>query len=108
MASAQEVQDEVNGVASDDHHASLLHEGGPKSLQHVARSLQDKVSHAAREVTLWLPRRSLAALRKKRGDNDTTLGHAIDGASASLLALEVALRVAKKVDADLTGIDGLE
>lgn len=108
MATAQDVQNEVNGVADDDHHAALMHEGGPKELQHVARSVQDKLTHAAREVTLWLPRRGLKTLRGKAKANDTTLGHAIDAASASLIALEVSLRVAKKVGADLSGIEGLD
>lgn len=104
MASAQEVSDELNGVG--DHHAAKVHENGP--LQRTARTVQDKVTTAVKEITLWLPRRTLRELRAKKGKVDTNLGHSIDAASASLLALEVALRVAEQVGADLDGIDGLD
>lgn len=104
MATAQDVQNEVNGIADDDHHAALMHAGGPADMQHVARSVQDKLTHAAREITLWLPRRSLTALRAKRGSPDTTLGHAIDAASYGDVIDRKLDRIAAKLGVDLSDI----
>lgn len=107
MASAQEVTDELLGTnAPQGHHDTVVHRNGP--IQRVARTVQDKVTTAVAEITLWLPRRTLRDLRAKAGKVDTNLGHSIDAASASLLALEVALRIAENLDIDLDGIDGLE
>lgn len=107
MATAADVTAEIMGTnAPANHHDVVVHRNGPG--QRVARTVQDKITTAVAEITLWLPRRALSELRAKRGKVDTNLGHSIDAASASLLALEVALRVAKKVGADVSDIDGLD
>ena len=108
MASALEVQEELMGTNTPaNHHDTVMHENGPAHLRHVARTMQDKLSHAAHEVTLWLPRRTL-------GDDDlqvdnphknaTTLGHAVDGASFARLAYLIAVRIANKLDVDIRDI----
>lgn len=100
MASAQEVQDEINGVAN--HHEVVMGEGGPSPRK--ARTLQDKATTAAREVTLWLPRRALAALREKAGKTDTTLGHAIDAASYGDINYRILAKIAKELNVDISDI----
>jgi hypothetical protein len=108
MASAQEVQDELLGANPPaGHHDTVMHENGPSFLRHVAKTVQDKLSHAAHEVTLWLPRRTI-------GDNDlgidkpnkvdTTLGHAIDAASFGRLNYLILKRLADKLDVDISDI----
>ena len=109
MATAQEVSDEVNGVAADDHHAALMHAGGPAALQHIARSVQDKLTHAAKEVTLWLVGRTLDSDEiKKLLDNptrkDTTLGHAINAAAFGRVNYLILQRIAEHLDVDISDI----
>ncbi|QRZ05876.1 hypothetical protein [Mycolicibacterium austroafricanum] len=101
MANAQEVQDEINGVAN--HHVAVMGEGGPNPRK--ARTLQDKATTAAREVTLWLPRRALDVLRNKPHKGaDTTLGHAIDAASYGDINYRILERIAKLLDVDISDI----
>ncbi|MCG7595939.1 hypothetical protein [Mycobacterium sp. PSTR-4-N] len=107
MATAQEVADEFNGVAPDDHHAAVMGAGGP--APYVARSVQDKVTHAAKEVTLWLPGRTLDSdeLKKLAADaqrKDTTLGHAINAASLARVNHEILKRIAAKTGVDISDI----
>lgn len=100
MASAQEVSDEINGVAN--HHVAVMGEGGPSPRK--ARTMQDKITTAAREVTLWLPRRTLKVLRDKAGKTDTTLGHAIDAASYGDVNYQILARIAEHLDIDISDI----
>lgn len=112
---AAEVQAEVDGNdvrtgKPAEWHKALMHAGGPASLQHNAYSMQDKLTHAAKEVTLWLPGRTLSSdeLKKLASDPrraDTTLGHAINAASLSRVGVEILKRIAKKLDVDISDID---
>jgi len=77
MANAQEVWDEIEGKAN--HHEAVMGENGPNPR--IAKTLQDKATTAAHEVTLWLPGRDVETLLAQEDDNDTTLGHAIRAAS---------------------------
>lgn len=105
MASAQEVSDELNGAAN--HHVATMGEGGPSPRK--ARTLQDKATTAAREVTLWLPGRTLDSpeLVKLAGDpkrKDTTLGHAINAASLARVNHEILTRIADNLGIDIADI----
>lgn len=105
MASAQEVADEINGTAN--HHVAIMGEGGPNPRK--ARTLQDKATTAAREVTLWLPGRTLSSpeLAKLAADptrKDTTLGHAINAASLARVNHEILVRIAAKLDVNIADI----
>ena len=105
MASAQEVQDEINGVAN--HHVAVMGENGPSPRK--ARTVQDKVTTAAREVTLWLPGRTLDSdeLKKLAGDakrKDTTLGHAINAASLARVNYAILQRLADNLGVDISDI----
>lgn len=111
---AAEVQAEVDGkdVKTGQNapwHAAVMHAGGPADLVHTAYSLQDKVSHAAKEVTLWLPGRTLDSdeLKKLAQDatrKDTTLGHAINAASLARVNNLILQKIAAKVGADISGV----
>ena len=92
-----------------NHHAALMHAGGPQSLQHTAYTLQDKVSHAAREVTLWLPGRSLDSPEVKAAlqnweRKDTNLGHSINAEAFARAAYQVAARIAASLNVDIRDI----
>lgn len=103
MASAQEVQDEIMGAnPPTNHHDVVVHRNGP--IQRVARTLQDKVTTAVAEITLWLPRRSLSDLRAKAGKVDTNLGHSIDAASYGDINYRVLKAIADKLDVDISDI----
>jgi len=89
-------------------HKARMHLNGPPHLQHDAYTLQDKVTHAAKEVTLWLPRRSLEELRRENKHNngfDTTLGHSIDAASYAEYIWRAIERIAEKLGVDLSDLE---
>lgn len=103
MATADDVTNELMGTNPPaGHHATVVGEGGP--APYTAYSLQDKVSHAVREVTLWLPRRALSVLTGKRGGVDTTLGHAIDAASYGDINYRVLAKIAASLKVDISDI----
>jgi hypothetical protein len=114
MATADDVNAELLGTNDPPgHHACVMFENGPAGLGgYVAFTLQDKVSHAAHEVTLWLPRRALKdqdLAPSNPRKMDTTLGHAIDAASfgrinAIILTRVVAALKAKGFDIDISDL----
>lgn len=114
MVTASDVESELMGTnPPPGHHDLVVHKGGPKDLQKVVRTVQAKVTYCADEITRWLPFRALSDLRKRRrgevnNGHDTTLGHAVNAASASLMALEIALRIAKRLDIDVSDVEGLD
>lgn len=103
MASADEVAAELLGTNPPaNHHDVVVGRGGPSP--YTVRTVQSKVTETLKEVTLWLPRRTLAALVAKRGKTDTTLGHAIDAASYGDINYRILAKIAEKVGADISGI----
>ncbi len=105
MATAQDVANELNGVGN--HHAAVMGQNGP--APHTAYTLQDKTTHAAREVTLWLQGRSLdhEAIQKFLDDpdrKDTTLGHAINAASLARVNHLILVKLAESLDVDISDI----
>lgn len=109
MATAEDVQAEIMGTnPPPGHHATVMFENGPPGLGgYVAYTMQDKLSHASHEVTLWLPRRALndhdlqpAAPQKL----DTTLGHAIDAASFGRINYLILQRIAATLKVDISDI----
>lgn len=108
MATADDVASELLGTnPPTGHHKTVIHENGPAGLSHNAYTVQDKVSQAAHEVTLWLPRRTLGdkdLAPDNSHKNDTALGHAIDAASFSRLAYLISVRIAEHLDVDISDI----
>lgn len=106
MATANEVQDELLGVnAPPNHHDVWIGAGGPSPR--VARTLQDKATTAAKEATLYLPRRTPRDpfLRPdEEQKKDTTLGHAIDAASFGRINFLILKRIAAKLDIDISDL----
>jgi hypothetical protein len=71
--------------------------------------MQDKLSHASREVTLWLPGRTLdhEALKGFIADptrKDTTLGHAINAASLARINYLILQRIAAQLQIPISDI----
>lgn len=103
MATADDVTAEVMGTnAPAGHHNTVMGEGGP--APYVGKTMQDKLSHIAHEVLFFLPARTLADLKSRRGKNDTTLGHSINAASYGDKIWQALEIIAAKVDADISGI----
>lgn len=101
MATADDVASELMGTnPPPDHHATTMFENGPNP--YVAHSMQDKLSHASHEVTLYLPARALAELKQRRGVVDTTLGHAINAASYGDKVWQALEIIAAHVGADIS------
>jgi hypothetical protein len=84
----------------------IIGRNGPKP--YTAYSIDDKVSHTAHEVTMWLPARGLKdGLADVIGDPhrlDTTLGHAINSASLGRVNYEILVRLAAKLGVDLSDL----
>lgn len=105
MATADDVESEIMGTnPPPGHHATTMFENGPTGAPYVAYTVQDKLSHASHEVTLFLPARALADLVSRRGKNDTTLGHAINAASYGDKIWQALELLAAKAGVDLSGI----
>ncbi|MCC9182554.1 peptidoglycan DD-metalloendopeptidase family protein [Mycolicibacterium mageritense] len=103
MGDPQAIADEIMGVNDPaNHHDVVIGEGGPNPS--TVRTLQAKATAAAREVTLWLKRRPLAELISKRGETDTTLGHAIDAASYGDINYRILVKIADELDVDISDI----
>lgn len=105
MATAQDVANELGGVGN--HHAAVMGKNGPS--EYTAYSLQDKTTHAAKEVTLWLDGRSLEheAIQKFLADpsrKDTTLGHAINAASLARVNHLILVKLAAALNVDISDI----
>lgn len=80
MATAEDVTTELMGTnLPANHHDVTVGEGGPAPF--TVRTLQSKVTQAVKEVTKWLPGRSIEKLLAQENGPDTTLGHAIRAAS---------------------------
>jgi hypothetical protein len=105
MATADDVSAELMGTnPPPGHHATVMFENGPAGFPYTAYSMQDKLSHASHEVTLFLPARTVADLVSRRGKNDTTLGHAINAASYGDKIWQALQLIAAKAGVDLSGI----
>lgn len=108
MSTAQDVINELLGQnPPPGHHATVIYEHG--SDPYVAFTVQDKLSHAAREVTLYLPGRSLqdkslAEFLTTRTRPDTALGHSINAASIARINCQILKRLADKLDVDIEDI----
>lgn len=103
MATADDVAAEILGVNPPvNHHDVVMFENGP--APYIGHTMQDKLSHTAHEVTLFLPARNVADLVSRRGKNDTTLGHAINAASYGDKIWQALELIAAKVGVDLSGI----
>lgn len=80
MATADDVTTELMGTnLPANHHDVVVGEGGPAPF--TVRTVQSKVTEALKEVTKWLPGRSVDRLLGQEDSPDTTLGHAIRAAS---------------------------
>lgn len=80
MATADDVTTELMGTnLPENHHDVVVGEGGPAPF--TVRTVQSKVTEALKEVTKWLPGRSVDRLLGQEDSPDTTLGHAIRAAS---------------------------
>jgi len=88
----------------DPVHRALMHANGPKEYQHYAYTLQDKVTHAAKEITLWLPQRSIDDLKRRRGQVDTNLGHSINAASYGDKIWQAIERIAAALNVNISDI----
>ena len=105
MPTPQDISNELMGAAQDDHHAQVMGLNGPNP--YVARSVQDKLSHAAHEVTVYLPRRTPSDPWLQPGEKnkaDTVLGHSIDAASYGRLNFLILERLAEKLKVDISDI----
>jgi hypothetical protein len=106
MATADEVRAELMGTnPPTNHHEVVLFAGGP--APRVAKTLQDKATTAAKEATLYLPRRTPRDpfLRPdEQNKKDTTLGHAIDAASFGRLNFLILKRIADHLDVDISDL----
>ena len=84
----------------------VIGRNGPKP--YTAYTVDDKVSHTAHEVTMWLPARGLKdGLADAIADPhrlDTTLGHAINAASLGRVNYEILVRLANKLGVDLSDL----
>jgi hypothetical protein len=85
---------------------TIIGRNGPKP--YTAYSIDDKVSHTAHEVTMWLSGRSLRDglqdVIATPARLDTTLGHAINAASLGRVNYEILTRIAAKLGVDITDI----
>jgi predicted chitinase len=92
--------DELIGAAP--HHATTLGEYGPNP--YVSYTVQDKLSHVARENTMWLPGRTLQTeLREvieKPDRPDTVLGHSINAAGLARVNFELLRRICEHLQID--------
>lgn len=85
---------------------TIIGRNGPKP--YTAYSLDDKVSHTAHEVTMWLPGRGLrdglADVVTNPARVDTTLGHAINAASLARVNYLILARLAAKMGVDIADV----
>jgi hypothetical protein len=85
---------------------TIIGRNGPKP--YTAYSIDDKVSHTAHEVTMWLPGRTLTDGLREVIDNptrpDTTLGHAINAASLARVNHLILTRLAAKMGVDVKDV----
>lgn len=80
MATAEDVTSELMGTnPPEKHHDVVVGDGGPTPF--TVRTVQSKVTETLKEVTKWLPLRSVEKLLSQEGNSDTVLGHAIRAAS---------------------------
>lgn len=104
MANADDVAAEILGTnPPPGHHGTVCGDGGP--APYTAYTMQDKLSHIVHEVLFFLPQRTLADLKSRRGPRkDTTLGHAINAASYGDKIWQALEIIAAKVGADISQI----
>jgi predicted chitinase len=92
--------DELIGAAP--HHATTLGEYGANP--YVAFTVQDKLSHVARENTMWLPARTLSDILRDVIEDpdrpDTVLGHSINAASLARVNFELLRRICDHLKID--------
>jgi hypothetical protein len=85
----------------------IIGRNGPKP--YTAYSLDDKLSHTAHEVTMWLPGRSLRDglqdVVASPARLDTTLGHSINAASLARVNYAILTRLAAKLGVDVSDIN---
>jgi hypothetical protein len=85
----------------------VIGRNGPKP--YTAHTMDDKLSHAAHEVTMWLPARTLKdglqEVLATPARPDTTLGHAINSASLGRVNHQILLRLAAKLGVDVSDIN---
>jgi hypothetical protein len=84
----------------------VIGRNGPKP--YTARTMDDKLSHAAHEITMWLPGRSLKDGLQDVVANparpDTTLGHSINAASLARVNHLILVRLAEKLGVNISDI----
>jgi hypothetical protein len=109
VAGAPEPAPAPNSPAAETNPAGIpcvIGRNGPKP--YTAYTVDDKVSHTAHEVTMWLPARGLKdGLADVIGDPhrlDTTLGHSINAASLGRVNYEILVRLAAKLGVDLSDL----
>jgi hypothetical protein len=101
MATADTVYDELSGPGTPA--GVNLYENRSTGLEYTTK-IRRAVFACAFEMTLYLKRRGVAALKAKRGNADTMLGYSVDAASWGGINHELLVAVAKKVgmtDADI-------
>jgi hypothetical protein len=86
---------------------TIIGRNGPKP--YTAYSLDDKVSHTAHEVTMWLPGRTLrddgvAKFISDPARVDTSFGHSINAASLARINHEILVRLAAKLGVDISDV----
>jgi hypothetical protein len=87
--------------------ATVIGRNGPKP--YTAYSVDDKVSHTAHEVTMWLPGRTLrdaelAGFVRDPARADTSFGHSINAAALARVNHEILVRIAAKLGVDITDV----
>jgi hypothetical protein len=84
----------------------VIGRNGPKP--YTAHTMDDKLSHAAHEVTMWLPARTLKdglqEVLATPARPDTTLGHAINAASLARVNHQILVRLAAKLGVDISDL----
>lgn len=85
---------------------TVIGRNGPKP--YTAYGIDEKVSHTAHEVTMWLPGRTM---RDGLGDFltnparvDTSFGHSINAASLARVNHEILVRLAAKLGVDISDV----
>jgi hypothetical protein len=86
---------------------TIIGRNGPKP--YTAYSIDDKVSHTAHEVTMWLPGRTLrddgvAKFITDPARVDTSFGHSINAASLARINHEILVRLAAKLGVDISDV----
>jgi hypothetical protein len=86
---------------------TIIGRNGPKP--YTAYSVDEKVSHTAHEVTMWLPGRTLrdvglAGFITDPARADTSFGHSINAAGLARVNHEILVRLAAKLGVDIADV----